>query len=256
MDTRRPVQRRAQQALGRTHVAPALHGDVQHHPGLVEDRSGWDDRPARPFVLPVVRVRLLSADIEAVSKRRAGQQTWSRDGEHSENQRRPANKRGSAAAARPPARRGRHAGSRARRARHTGQVTLSPGGSAHLDPAPGSAAQRAGRQWGVTAWKTGACPFGIRPPLRSATNTRVRRMMALGGKDRRCITPLVVQQDAAGKVHTVQRPWTGRRRGEPRTVASPPRRGPVPPPGGQDAARYYKPETTPLRDPTTYAIPP
>ncbi len=38
------------------------------------------------------------------------------------------------------ARCGRHAGSCARRRRHIGHVTLALGGSAQLDPAPGSAA--------------------------------------------------------------------------------------------------------------------
>ncbi len=79
---------------------------------------------------------------------------------------------------RPHARGSHQLGSRARRVRHNGHVTMALGGSAQLDPAPGSAAHRAGRQFGVTAWKTGACPDWVRPALRSATNTRVLRTMA------------------------------------------------------------------------------
>jgi len=135
-------------------------------------------------------------------------------------------------------RRGNQAGSRARRARHTGHVTVAFGGSAQLDPAPGSAAQRAGRQCGVTAWKTGACLFGICPPLRSATNTRVRRTMAFWGKDMGACSLSIPTMHGAARVEQPGLPsasggrcgvWQLRRR---RPAAGWPAAGQVAGPGG------------------------
>ncbi len=44
------------------------------------------------------------------------------------------------------------------RARQAEHVTKAAGGSAHPDPAPGSAAHKAIRQFGVTAWYTADRP--------------------------------------------------------------------------------------------------
>ncbi len=91
-------------------------------------------------------------------------------------------------------------GSRAKRLRQAGHVTAVLGGSAQLDPAPGSAAQRAGRQCGVTAWKTDACPRDVRPALRSATNTRVWRTMAFWGRDMGSCSLLIPGAHEAARV--------------------------------------------------------
>lgn len=81
----------------------------------------------------------------------------------------------------------------AKRTRHAAQVTRSAGGSAQTDPAPGSSAQRAMRQWGVTAWKIAARPGRTRPDFRRETNTRPARTKALPA---RTLTVIVRQQSS------------------------------------------------------------
>src|SRR4051794_12522310 len=72
--------------------------------------------------------------------------------------------------------------SRSKRLRHVRQVTLLAGGSAQLEPAPGSSAQSDIRQSGVTAWNTGLRLGDERPDFRRATKTRPPQAMAFSGR--------------------------------------------------------------------------
>jgi hypothetical protein len=76
---------------------------------------------------------------------------------------------------------------RSKRLRHVRHVTLLAGtllagGSAQLEPAPGSSAQSDIRQSGVTAWNTGLRLGDERPDFRRATKTRPPQTMAFSGR--------------------------------------------------------------------------
>ncbi len=83
----------------------------------------------------------------------------------------------------------------ASRLRHAAQVTCSAGGSAQTEPAPGSSAHSAMRQYGVTAWKIASRPGRTRPDLRRETNTRPARTNVLPGR----MAGVIVQQQSSGR---------------------------------------------------------